>query len=562
MDSSAGTGMGIAATWVRERAFAITGKQEYARSRFRSQESVMKAGVLFSLPALLSQGLGKCFEVFKPLPPGFYGLHHIILILAFMALCRIKNPEQLKTIPVGEFGKIIGLDRVPQVEYFRKKIKQITGQARCDSLHTALFHDWSDKMKDTFFYIDGHVRIYSGYLSHLPKHFVSREKLCLSSTLEFYVNTFDGLPLMVITGELNEKLKDAIEEAIEKIKKAVPEAKTPSEPHFTLVFDREAYEPLWFIKLWEEHRVAVISYRKNVKEKWDDKLFNKSDMEFNNNIVTMQLCEMGSLIQGKWFREVRKLSQSGHQTAIITTHPSLIAGYIAARMFTRWTQENFFKYMGENFDFDRIIEYGCMELSNKERKIPNPEYRQLTGCLKKAREKKARIEAKVFQHLEKEDMKSLHEVKEKQKYAHWIEEIEGYNKEIEDLTAKRRSTSAKLKIKDMPDELRFNKLKTESKKLKNIILMIAYRAESALYSLLPKIYKNTDRDGRQLLKEIFASDADLLPDYQNKILEVRLHSLSTPGANETVKCICRILNDTDTIYPFSDLKLVYKSVAT
>jgi hypothetical protein len=114
----------------------------------------------------------------------------------------------------------------------------------------------------------------------------------------------------------------------------------------------------------------------------------------------------------------------------------------------------------------------------------------------------------------------------------------------------------------MPDELRFNKLKTESKKLKNIILMIAYRAESSLYSLLPKIYKNTDRDGRQLLKEIFASDADLLPDYQNKILEVRLHSLSTPGANETVKCICRILNDTDTIYPFSDLKLVYKSVAT
>jgi hypothetical protein len=35
------------------------------------------------------------------------------------------------------------------------------------------------------------------------------------------------------------------------------------------------------------------------------------------------------------------------------------------------------------------------------------------------------------------------------------------------------------------------------------------------------IYKNADRDVRRLLKEIFASDADLLPDYQNKILEVR-----------------------------------------
>jgi hypothetical protein len=547
---------------LEERALAVTGKQSYAQSRFEAQESVMNAGVLFSLPALLSQGLSKCFEVFKPLPSGFYGLHHIILTLAFMALCRIKNPEQLKKVPVGEFGKIIGLDRVPQVEYFRKKVGQITAQAQCDHLHTALFHEWSDKMKDTFFYIDGHVRLYSGYLSRLPKHFVSREKLCLSSTVEFYVNTFEGLPLMVITGELNEKLKEAIEAAVEKIKKAVPSPENPAEPHFTLVFDREAYEPLWFIKLWEEHRAAVISYRKNVKDKWDENLFNLSDIEFNNNTVTMQLCEMGSLIRGKWFREVRKLSRAGHQTAIITTHPSLSAGYIAARMFTRWTQENFFKYMGENFDFDAMIEYGCMELKNKEREIPNPEYRQLTCRIKKAREKKARMEAKVFQHLEKEDMKSLDEAKEKQKYARWIEDIEGYSKDIEELIADRKSTAAKVKIKDMPEEKRFNKLKTESKKLKNIILMIAYRAESTLYGILPKFYKNAYKDGRQLLKEIFSSDADLLPDYQNKILKVRLHSLSTPRANETVKNICKILNDTNTLYPFSELKLVYETVAS
>jgi hypothetical protein len=216
---------------------------------------------------------------------------------------------------------------------------------------------------------------------------------------------------------------------------------------------------------------------------------------------------------------------------------------------------------GENFDFDRMIEYGCMDLSNKERKIPNPEYKQLTYCLKKAREKKSRIEAKVFQHLEKEDINSLYKAKEKQKYARWIEEIEDYSKEIEDLISKRKSTAARLTIKDMPKELRFNKLKTESKKLKNIILMIAYRTESSLYGSLPKFYKNTAKDGRQLLKEIFASDADLLPDYQNKILTVRLHSLSTPRANETVKNICRILNDTNTIYPFSDLKLVYETVA-
>jgi hypothetical protein len=243
------------------------------------------------------------------------------------------------------------------------------------------------------------------------------------------------------------------------------------------------------------------------------------------------------------------------------TNPSLEAGYIAAGMFTRWSQENFFKYMGENFDFDTMIEYGCMELSNKERKIPNPEYKQLTCRLKKTREKKAGMEAKVFQHFEKEDIKSLDQAKEKQKYARWIEEIDNYKQEIEKLLVTRKSTPAKLKIKDMPDEERFNKLKTESKKLKNIILMIAYRSESTLYGTLPKFYKNTAKDGRQLLKEIFSSDADLLPDYQNKILKVRLHSLSTPRVNKTVKNICKILNETNSIYLFSELKLIYDTVA-
>ena len=184
-----------------ERGLACTGTQVCASSRFEAQESVSHGGVLFALPALISQGLDKIFTTFRQLPNGFYGLHHIILLMCFMALCRIKNPEQLKKYPTGELGKLPGLDRTPQVEYLRVKICQITKQSKCD-----------------------HVRVYSGSLANLPKHYVSREKLCLTATSEFYVNTCDGLPLMVITGELNEKLKAAIEKAIIEIKK-VTEAK-------------------------------------------------------------------------------------------------------------------------------------------------------------------------------------------------------------------------------------------------------------------------------------------------------------------------------------------------
>jgi hypothetical protein len=334
---------------------------------------------------------------------------------------------------VGEFGKLLGLDRIPQVEYLRTKIKQITDQKQCDFAQETLFTQWSEQMSDLFFYIYCHVRVYSGTAAHLPKHFVSREKLCLSATTEFYVNTFEGLPLMVITGELNERLKDAIEKIIPEIKKTVPLAEDLHKPIFTLVFDREAYEPGWFIKLWKEHRIAIISYRKNVKDKWEEKLFNSSEIQMFNNNVTVQLCEMGSLIQGYWFREVRKLSESGHQTSIITTNPDLMIQQIAVKMFSRWSQENFFKYMTENFDFDRMIQYGTEPLSNKESSIPNPEYKDLTYKIKKMREKRARLQAQVFKKLETMTLENNQIQKIIEQNAQLTEKITDYTDIINDL---------------------------------------------------------------------------------------------------------------------------------
>ena len=60
----------------------------------------------------------------------------------------------------------------------------------------------------------------------------------------------------------------------------------------------------------------------------------------------MQLAERGTLLGRKlWVREVRKLSQSGHQTVIIGTDTKREITGLAAAMFARWSQENFFKYM-------------------------------------------------------------------------------------------------------------------------------------------------------------------------------------------------------------------------
>lgn len=367
---------------------------------------------------------------------------------------------------------------------------------------------------------------------------------------------------MVVTGELNEKLKTAIEEIIPKILDGItPQAKS-AEPVFTIVVDREAYEPLWFKKLWDQYRIAIITYRKNVKDEWDRSLFYDVKTQIHNTDVAMQLCEMGTQLNGHWFREIRRLCENGHQTSVLTTHPGLSLSETAVKMFSRWAQENFFKYMIADFDFDRMIEYGTEPVDQK-RTIPNHEYKIITYQIKKAREKKSRLEARVFQLLESKGatIGVDHLAQAILKSTDLIEKINGYNDEIKGLLAKRKMKPSRISIAEMPPQQRYNKLKTESKKLKNAIIMLVYRAESALYNTMSEFYKSTEKEGRVILKEIFTSDADMIPDYENKKLTIKLHSMSTPRANQAVKELCSFLNQTETCFPLTNLRLVYETVA-
>ena len=192
----------------------------------------------------------------------------------------------------------------------------------------------------------------------------------------------------------------------------------------------------------------------------------------------------------------------------------------------------------------------------------NPDYKKLTYQLKTVREKKARVEANVYKRIEENGQTSVENIMKKlTKSTSLIEQINEYNDQIKVLLVQRKKTPSRITIAEMPPEYRYNKLKQESKKLKNAIIMIAYRAETALFNILSEHYKNNDNEGRQILKEIFTSDADMIPDYKNQTLTVRLHSLSTPRANQAVKKLCDFLNQTETQFPYTDLKLIYETVA-
>lgn len=536
--------------------------------KFEKGQALSCAGVLFLLPALLAQGLLKTKEVYTWPSKVYYSLESIVLTLAFMALLRIKNPEQLKQCKPGEIGRIIGLDRIPEMRCLRSKLQLLTSQNQAMPLNNLLVDYWyeEDPTGDaSFLYIDGHVRIYYGKKANLPVKYISRQKLCLNATSEYWVNDAKGMPVMMVMGELTEKLQTVIEEQIipqlQETKLLTDGPIVANQPVCTFVFDREAYQPAFFKRLWEKYKIAIITYRKNVKDKWTDESFESIDVEVMQQTINMQLCELGTQLGSCWFREIRRLGRDGHQTAIITTHPALKIQSIAGRMFARWSQENFFRYLIQDYDFDKIVSFGT-EPVDPEKEIVNPEYRKLSHQLKKLREKIRRIEARSYNLLQlaiDQPIDDLPAITRKQ--AGYKEKIEDFRKQEETLLLQRSQIKPRMKVIQMPEQKRYNKLKTESKLLMNVLRMICYRSESAVAEYIAPYLAKEENEKRMVVKQIIQSNADLSPDYTNNTLTVTLHSLSANRFNKATSELAQLLNQTETIFPNTKLRLIYKTTA-
>ena len=87
--------------------------------------------------------------------------------------------------------------------------------------------------------------------------------------------------------------------------------------------------------------------------------------------------------------------------------------------------------------------------------------------------------------------------------------------------------------------------------------MIAYRAETAMTNALCENLSHPD-ETRSLLRALYATEADLLPDYQQRTLTVRLHHMANGYSNEAIRKLCDELNATETLFPRTDLRLVLK----
>ncbi len=207
-DAGAAEGMGTACTRANERMAAALGLMESAVTRFEPCRDVGMGGLLAGLPAFCANGLLTGLDKHLSLPKGFYSALHILTVLGFMALARIRRPEGLRHVPPGELGKVIGLDRVPEVRTLREKIALMADHGTPQKWMRELSRTWmeEDPQEAGYLYVDGHVRVYHGAGTLLPRRYVSRERLCLRGTTDYWINDALGRPFFVVSKAVTDGL--------------------------------------------------------------------------------------------------------------------------------------------------------------------------------------------------------------------------------------------------------------------------------------------------------------------------------------------------------------------
>ena len=113
----------------------------------------------------------------------------------------------------------------------------------------------------------------------------------------------------------------------------------------------------------------------------------------------------------------------------------------------------------------------------------------------------------------------------------------------------------------MPDAIRYDKLKPEGKLFMNVIKMICYRAETAMAETISPYFYKEKNEKRMLIKQLFNTPADITVNEEKQTLTITIASLSAPRYNEAIRKLCEILNDTETIFPGTNLRLIYKNYA-
>jgi len=534
-----------------DRLLARLGLLEDAPPMFGSATAIPRAGVLLALPVLVASGVFDCAQkIYGNLGPAFYGLRTSLLTLLLMALWRIKRPEGLKEYSPQDLGRVLGLDRAPEVKTLRRKLARLAAVGRAVPFGQALAQQRVALRGAAlgFLYADGHVRVYHGQHA-LPKAHVARMRISLPATSDYWVNDSAGDPLFVVTAEANTGLVKMLPGILDQVRALVGRRRV------TVVFDRGGYSPKLFQQILAS-KFDLLTYRKGRGPCIPRKCFHACRTRRDGRTVTYLLADQEvRLLQGRLrLRQVTRLTEDGHQTPILTSRRDLSPAQTAWRMFERWRQENFFKYLREEYALDALVEYAAVP-DDPTREVPNPAWAAVDAQLRQAQAHLDRLQAEY-------GLEALTSLERQRRTMRGFKIAQGklgqkiWNawQRVLQLEKRRAAVPRRVPVQAVTEEP-VVKLAPQRKHLTNLIKMVAYQAESDLLRLVTPHYRRADDEGRTLLQAALAGAADL--EVAPTELRVTLAAQSSPHRTRAIAALCEELNQKETFFPGSRLRLRY-----
>lgn len=545
-------GDGVAPDRSVDRGLAAAGAIVEASVELRAGENLRFLGVLLALPALASLGLLDAFRgTYGSLRPAFYGLRATVLTLFYMALLRIRSVEQLKGFTPAALGRLLGLDRAPEVKTLRRKLIELALRSKAADLIRGLARRWAALDSDAtgILYVDGHVRVYHGKHS-LPKAHVAQLRLSVPATTDYWVNDRDGDPLFLVTAPANRGMVAMLPDLVREIRSTVGERRV------TVVFDRGGYSPALFQRL-SEH-CDVLTYWKGDVDPIPLDRFVEEELRIDGRVERYKIAERLVTLGGFEMRHVAVLRPDGKQTPILTTRRDWRRAYVAYRMFSRWRQENYFRYMGEEFSLDALLEH-AVEPDDPKRLVPNPERKRVGELRAKARADVAALERAYGRALDEND-EARRPTSRGVKIANGKtgRALRAAREKAAALHAQWGALPERVPLDTLRPAAEIVRLAPERKLAVDAVRTTAYRAESTLLAILSDTSFTRDQDeGRAFLQNAFrlSGGLDIAADGS---ITVTLEPMSAPRMTRALTQVCERLTATATRFPGTSSKITYR----
>jgi hypothetical protein len=523
------------------------------------------AGLLLALPALDATGLLGCArQVYGGLRNGFYGLDAALLTLVFLALAGEPRAEGATRVAPVALGRVLGLDRAPEVKTIRRKLAELASAGKAGELIMALarHHARAKPQALGFLYADGHARAYFG-TRDVQKTHVARLKFPAPATPETWVTDAHGDPVLMVVAEPSQSLAGELKNLLPKLRQVVGDGRK-----VTVCFDRGGWSPALFADI-AGAGFDLLTYRKGPAADLPAAAFTEVTVtddqrrahgyDLADSTITLDITEGPRKGEHVTLRQVtrRVPARRGQvrQVHTLTTRTDLHAGEVCWRMSSRWREENYFRYARTHFALDALDSYAASP-DDPDRMIPNPAKKAAA-----ARVRATGQAAATAGTARDAALLALRSPAPGQPALITNQMINTLNAPVqaawdeldaaEDAAA---ATPARVRLGDLaPDMIR---LDAETKQITHAIRMAAYNAETILARSLDGHYARAEDEAYSLIREALAISGDIIPG--NGDLLIRLDPLTAPRRTRALAALCEQLSTTPTRYPGTHLAVRYE----